>query len=123
MSKWELIVGYSRAVRVGSHIVVSGTTSTGDDGQIVGIGDPYQQTIQIIKKIKKALENAGSSLIDVVRTRLYVTDIENWEEVGRAHGEFFKDIKPAATMVEVNKLIEPDLLVEIEADAIIENSQ
>lgn len=120
-AKWESIVGYSRAVKIGNHIVISGTTSTGDEGQIVGIGDPYQQTKQIIKKIKTAVENAGGSLKDVVRTRMYVTDIENWEEVGRAHGEYFRDIKPAATMVEVSKLIEPDLLVEIEAEAILEN--
>ena len=122
-AKWESIVGYSRAVKIGNHILVSGTTSIGDDGQIVGIGDPYQQTIQIIRKIKTSIEKTGGSLSDVVRTRMYVTDIKNWEEVGRAHGEYFRDIKPAATMVEVSNLIEPDLLVEIEAEAIIENSQ
>ena len=119
-AKWESIVGYSRAVRVGSHIYVSGTTSVGDNDQIVGIGDPYHQTIQIFKKIETAIENAGGTIEDVVRTRMYVTNIEHWEEVGRAHGEYFRDIRPAATMVEVRKLIEPDLLVEIEALAIIE---
>jgi len=122
-AKWESIVGYSRVVKIGNHILVSGTTSIGDDGQIVGISDPYRQTIQIIRKIKTSIEKAGGSLSDVVRTRMYVTDIKNWEEVGRAHGEYFRDIKPAATMVEVSNLIEPDLLVEIEVEAIIENSQ
>jgi enamine deaminase RidA (YjgF/YER057c/UK114 family) len=113
-AKWESIVGYSRAVRVGSHINVAGTTAIDANGQIVGIGDPYQQTIQILTIIKKALEETGASINDVVRTRMYVTDIEHWESVGKAHGEFFRDIKPATTMVEVSRLIEPEILVEIE---------
>lgn len=120
-AKWENIVGYSRAVKVGSHINVSGTTAIGDNGQIVGIGDPYKQTIQILTIIQKALEEAGASINNVIRTRMYVTDIAHWKSVGKAHGEFFKDIKPATTMVEVSKLIEPEILVEIEADAIIES--
>jgi enamine deaminase RidA (YjgF/YER057c/UK114 family) len=120
-AKWESIVGYSRAVRVGSHINVSGTTAFGKERQIVGIGDPYLQTIQILKTIEKALEEAGSSIKDVVRTRIYVTNIENWEAIGKAHGEIFREIKPATTMVEVSKLIESEILVEIEADAITEH--
>jgi enamine deaminase RidA (YjgF/YER057c/UK114 family) len=108
-------------VKIGNIIIVSGTTAIGEDGQIVGIDNPYKQTIYILRKIKKVIESAGGSLKNVVRTGLYVTNIEYWEEVGRAHGEYFKEIKPASTLVEVSKLIEPDILVEIEADAIIEN--
>jgi len=118
-TKWESIVGYSRAVRVGNHIYVSGTTSIDDDGGIVGVGDPYQQTNHILSKIKTALENAGGSMKDVVKTRIYVTNIKDWEQVGRAHGEYFRSINPAATMVEVNELIEPELLVEMEAIAVL----
>jgi enamine deaminase RidA (YjgF/YER057c/UK114 family) len=117
-AKWEDIVGYSRAVRVGNIIEVAGTTAV-DGDRLVGQGSAYEQTRFVLQKIEKALVEAGASLDDVVRTRIFVTDISRWEEVGRAHGEFFKDIKPAATMVEVSSLINPDLLVEIEATAIL----
>jgi len=117
-AKWEDIVGYSRAVKVGNVIEVSGTAAV-DGGGVVGKGNAYEQTKFIIMKIEKALKEAGSELKDVVRTRIYVTDISRWEEIGKAHGEFFKNIKPATSMVEVKALIEPDMLVEIEATAIL----
>ncbi len=115
---WEARVGYSRAVRVGPHVHVSGTTATDSEGKIVGKGNAYQQTVQAIRNIRAALEAIGSGLQDVVRTRMYVTDIEAWEEVGRAHREAFGEVRPAATMIEVRRLIDPDMLVEIEVDAV-----
>ena len=114
---WESIVGYSRAVRIGNHVWVAGTTATADDGRVVGVGDAAAQTHYILQKIDRALSEAGSSLRDVVRTRSFVTDISQWEAIGRVHGQYFGDIRPAATMVEVSKLIDPDHLVEIEVDA------
>jgi enamine deaminase RidA (YjgF/YER057c/UK114 family) len=122
-AKWEDIVGYSRLVRIGNIVEVAGTTAVDDSGQLVGPADPYQQTRFILSKIEKALVAAGASLSDVIRTRIFVTDISRWEEVGRAHGEFFRDVKPAASMVEVRSLIRPELLVEIEATAIISAAQ
>ncbi len=118
-SPWESLVGYSRAVRIGNLICVAGTTAVDDEGQVVAEGDAAEQTRYIIGKIESALNRAGGSLQDVVRTRMYVTDIDRWEEIGRVHGEFFGDIRPVATMVEVRRLIDPALLVEIEADAVL----
>ena len=116
-AKWESIVGYSRAVRVGDRIYVTGTTATDENSSIVGVGDAYAQAVQCIRNIERALKALGASLENVVRTRMFVTDISRWEEFGRAHGEYFREILPATTMVEVSKLIDPDMLIEIEADA------
>ena len=119
-TKWEPIVGYSRAIRVGNFVHISGTTATDQDGRLVGVGSAEVQTVQTLKNIQRALESVGAKLEDVVRTRIYVTDINRWEEIGKVHGAYFDEIRPATSMVEVKRLISPDILVEIEAEAILD---